>query len=179
MVFARIMSFSHPDELIDPAIMKDTALTEEENLVKKLEEKLEGKTEDKPNLNISEEMKTPLSLLSKVLDNCSNGKCNTMEKLVKVTESVLSQLDPKIIEKVKLSDAFELLRVNLVVNAPSTDVPIVMSNSTESGIVELEESGYPTTVRYLRTSELNAEHKDSDIDDLELEEDPNKTYRIF
>lgn len=145
-------------------------------MVKKLEEKLEGK----PDLSIGEQMmKTPLSLLSKVLDNCTNGRCNTMEKLVKVTETVLSELDPKIVEKVKLSDAFEQLRVSLVVNASlSTDIPIV-SNSTESGIVELEENGYPTTVRYLRTSELNAEHKDSDIDDLELEEDLNKTYRIF
>ena len=124
-------------------------------------------------------MKTPLGLLSKVLENCTNGRCNTIEKLVKVTETVLSELDPKIVEKVKLSDAFEQLRVNLVVNASlSTDIPIV-SNSTESGIVELEESAYPTTVRYLRTSELNAEHKDSDVDDLELEEDVNKTYRFF
>ena len=149
-------------------------------MVKKLEEKLEGKTEDKADLSIGEEaMKMPLSLLSKVLDNCANDKCNTMEKLVRVTESVLSGLDPKIVEKVKLSDAFEQLRVNLVANAPlSTDIPVV-SNSTESGIVELEESGYPTTVRYLLTSELNAEHKDSDTDDLELEEDLNKTYRIF
>lgn len=148
-------------------------------VVKKLEEKLEEKSD----LEVNEEMmKTPLSLLSKVLDNCANGKCNTMEKLVKVTEDVLGELDPKIVEKVKLSDAFERLRINLVIDAPlSTDIPIVSNlNSTESGIVELEESGYPTTARYLRTSELNAEHKDSDTDDLELEDDlNNKTYRIF
>lgn len=154
----------------------------EENIVKKLEDKLEGKSDDdKP--DSFDEFRTPINLLEKVLNNCTNGRCNSLDKLIKVTEDVLSDLDSKVIEKIKLSDAFEKLKSKLITSNPTiigmalpTDSPNI--NSTESSLIHLEEN-YPTTVRYVRTIDLNAEHKDSDTDDLELEDDPNKTFRIF
>lgn len=142
-------------------------------------DKINDKLNDKINMNFDEELKTPLKLLKKVLDNCSNNRCSSMENLIKVTRNVLNELDDKIVEKIKLTDAFEHLKTSLLGNStnivkldkePSTDNPISCDNSTESS-VELEE--YPTTSRPLKTSELSAEHKD--IDDLELEED-NKTF---
>ena len=139
-------------------------------MVKRLEERLEEK------LDNDEEI--PIKVLNKVLDNCSNNKCSSLDKLVKVAENVFSEFDAKIVEKINRDKMFEQLRFNLIVNlTASTDSPTL--NSTESNLIDLEEN-YPTTVRFLKTSDLNAEHKDLDSsDELDLEEDANKTYRIF
>ena len=120
---------------------------DKETLVKKLEEKLKEKlpVEDKSPKEVVEEklddtigsndkMRTALELLKKVLDNCSNGRCNTMDKLVKVTEDVLNEVgDQRIVEQIKLTDEFERLKADLIGNSTiSTDRPMLVNSLTSS-----------------------------------------------
>lgn len=148
-----------------------------------MEEKLEEKipTDDRmpENDRNEDELRAPIKLLEKVLELCRNDRCNSLNQLIKVTEDVLIEYDKRIIEKVKLTDAFDQLKLKLFGHSTiPTDNPIkiIASNSTETGI-ELDDGQYPTTTRYLKTSELIAEHKDIDGDDLEIEDDLSRNFK--